>query len=70
MPVQVPGAETPLVLWEQARHEPGKLPAPVFVGDRVQSTCEEPAEKGVEFTHLSKKESGASTRPSRIPKET
>jgi len=55
--LQIPGAETFLVLAQQAHHEPGKLPAAVFVADKVQTTYEELLGKGVEFTQPPKKES-------------
>jgi len=54
--LQVPGAETLLVLFKQANHEPGKMPAVVFVADNVQSTYEDLKGKGIEFTQPPKKE--------------
>jgi predicted enzyme related to lactoylglutathione lyase len=54
--LQVPGAETLLVLFQQANHEPGKMPAVVFVADNVKSTYEELKSRGVEFTQPPKKE--------------
>lgn len=53
--LQVPGAETLLVLKKQADHEPGKMPALVFVADNVQSTYDELKGKGVEFAQPPKK---------------
>lgn len=50
------GAETMLVLFRQANHQPGPVPAVVFVTDNVQSTYEELKAKGVEFTQPPKKE--------------
>jgi len=55
--LQVPGAETRVVLLMQANHQPGHLPAAVFVADNVQATYEELAARGVEFTQGPKKES-------------
>ncbi len=54
--LQAPGAETLLVLFKQPQHEPGKIPAVVFVADDVQATYEELKAKGVEFTQPPKKE--------------
>jgi predicted enzyme related to lactoylglutathione lyase len=54
--LQVPGAETLLVLFPQASFQPGPLPAAVFVADNVRSTYEELKARGVEFTQPPKKE--------------
>jgi len=54
--LQAPGAETLLVLVKQPDHQPGPMPAVVFVADKVQSTYEELKAKGVEFTQPPKKE--------------
>lgn len=54
--LQVPGADTLLVLFKQPRHEPAEMPAVVFVADNVQSTYEELTSKGIEFTQPPKKE--------------
>lgn len=54
--LQVPGAETLLVLFQQPDHQPDKMPAAVFVADNVNATYEELKAKGVEFTQLPKKE--------------
>lgn len=53
--LQVPGAETLLVLFKSEPHEPGKTPAAVFVADNVKSTYEDLKAKGVEFTQPPKK---------------
>ena len=54
--LQVPGAETLLVLFSQPDHKPGEMPVAVFVADNVTSTYEEFKAKGVEFTQPPKKE--------------
>jgi len=54
--LQVPGAETLLVLFKQADLQPGPVPAVVFVADNVKSTYEELKARGVEFTQPPKKE--------------
>ena len=54
--LQVPRAETLLVLFHQPGFEPGPVPAVVFVADNVKSTYEELKAKGVEFTQPPKKE--------------
>jgi predicted enzyme related to lactoylglutathione lyase len=54
--LQVPGAETLVVLFKEANHTPGKVPAAVFVADNVQGTYEELKAKGVEFQQPPKKE--------------
>ncbi len=48
--LQIPGAETLLVLWKQKNHTPGDMPAVVFVASNVQKTYEELKGRGVEFT--------------------
>jgi predicted enzyme related to lactoylglutathione lyase len=54
--LQIPGAETLLVLFQQADHQPGPVPAVALVADNVHSTYEELRDKGVEFTQPPKKE--------------
>ena len=54
--LQVPGADTLLVLFKKPNHKPGQMPAAVFVADNVQATYEELKAKGVEFTQPPKKE--------------
>ncbi len=54
--LQVPGAETLLVLFKQAGHEPGQIPGVVFVADNVDSTYQDLKAKGIEFTQPPKKE--------------
>jgi len=44
------------VLFHQPEHEPGPVPAVVFVADNVKSTYEELKAKGIEFTQPPKKE--------------
>src|SRR5262245_42865294 len=53
--LQVPGAETMLVLFKQNGHTPGEVPAMSFVADNVQTTYQELKAKGVEFTQPPKK---------------
>ncbi len=47
--LQIPGAETLLVLWKQKDHKPGDMPAVVFVAANVQKAYEELKGRGVEF---------------------
>jgi predicted enzyme related to lactoylglutathione lyase len=47
--LQIPGAETKVVLWKQKEHTPGDMPAVVFVSANVQKTYEELVARGVEF---------------------
>jgi predicted enzyme related to lactoylglutathione lyase len=47
--LEVPGAETKLVLWKQKDFTPGPMPAVVFVAPNVQKAYEELKAKGVEF---------------------
>ena len=54
--LQVPGAETMLVLFQEKDHRPGATPAAVFVTDNVQTTYEGLKAKGVEFVQAPKKE--------------
>ena len=54
--LQVPGAETMLVLFKQPQHQPGGMPAVVFAVDNVKTTYEALKSKGVEFTQPPKKE--------------
>ena len=49
--LQIPGADTLVVLFRQPGHSPGKMPAVVFVAANVQKTYEELKGRGVEFTH-------------------
>lgn len=48
--LQVPGAETLLVLWKHPAHVPGPMPAVVFVAANVPRAYEELKGRGVEFT--------------------
>jgi predicted enzyme related to lactoylglutathione lyase len=54
--LQVPRAETLIVLFKQPNHNPAEMPAAVFVADNVQSTYEELKAKGVTFTQPPRKE--------------
>ena len=56
--LQIPGAETMLVLDPKPDHVPDPGPKPVLalVADNVQATYEELRAKGVEFTQPPKKE--------------
>ena len=54
--LQVPRAETLIVLFKQPNHKPAEMPAAVFVADNVQATYEEFKAKGVVFTQPPKKE--------------
>jgi predicted enzyme related to lactoylglutathione lyase len=54
--LQVPGSDTMLVLHEQPGHEPGPMPAVVFVADNVGGTYETLKAKGVAFVQPPKKE--------------
>jgi predicted enzyme related to lactoylglutathione lyase len=54
--LQVPGAETLLVLFKEENHKPAQMPVAVFVADNVQATYEELKSKGVEFVQPPKKE--------------
>jgi hypothetical protein len=54
--LQVPRAETLLVLFHKPGFEPGPIPSVVFVADNVKSTYEELKARGVEFTQTPKKE--------------
>lgn len=55
--LQIPGAETLLVLFHKPGHTPnGDQPAVAFVADNVQATYEELRSRGVEFTQPPKKE--------------
>ena len=64
--LQVPGAETMVVLFKNDHHQPDPMPSLVFVADNVASTYAELKGKGVEFTP--KKERWGSTRSSRTAK--
>jgi predicted enzyme related to lactoylglutathione lyase len=54
--LQVPRAETLIVLFKQANHRPAEMPAAVFVADNVQATYEDLKSKGVTFIQPPKKE--------------
>jgi predicted enzyme related to lactoylglutathione lyase len=54
--LQIPGAETMLVLHKKPGHTPGKEPAVAFAADNVQTTYDELRERGVEFVQPPKKE--------------
>lgn len=54
--LQIPGAETMLVLFHDPEATPDSKPAVVFVADNVQTTYEELRAKEVEFTQPPKKE--------------
>ena len=54
--LQVPRAETLVVLFKQSNYKPAEMPAAVFVADNVQTTYEEFKAKGVVFTQPPKKE--------------
>src|SRR5437773_2506675 len=54
--LQIPGAETRLVLHHKPDFTPGAEPAVAFVADQVQATYEQLKAKGVEFTQPPKKE--------------
>jgi predicted enzyme related to lactoylglutathione lyase len=54
--LQIPGAETLLVLMQQSGHEPGQMPSLVLVADKLQATYEKLKAKGVEFLQPPKKE--------------
>src|SRR4051794_2487138 len=55
--LQIPGAETLLVLWKQKEHTAGQMPAVVFVTANVEKTYEELRGRGVEFTQPPAKQS-------------
>lgn len=54
--LQIPGAETMLVLDPAPSHVPNGHPAVAFVADDVQATYDELRRRGVEFTQPPKKE--------------
>src|SRR5689334_6073890 len=54
--LQVPGADTMVVLSAKRDHAPGDEPAVCFVADDVRATYDELRAKGVEFTQPPKKE--------------
>lgn len=54
--LQIPGAETMLVLFHDPNAKPDDKPGVVFVTDNVSATYEELRAKGVEFTQPPKKE--------------
>jgi predicted enzyme related to lactoylglutathione lyase len=47
--LQIPGAETRLVLWHDPKLQVGERPGLALLADNVQTTYEELKEKGVEF---------------------
>src|SRR4051794_17537597 len=54
--LQIPGAETMLVLHHKPEHTPGTDPAVAFLADDVQATYDDLRSRGVEFTQPPKKE--------------
>jgi predicted enzyme related to lactoylglutathione lyase len=54
--LQIPGAQTMVVLHHQPAHTPGEQPALALVADNVRATYDELRGKGVEFTQPPKKE--------------
>ena len=54
--LQVPGAETRVVLFHDPEAVGGEKPAVAFIADNVQTTYDEFRGKGVEFTQPPKKE--------------
>jgi catechol 2,3-dioxygenase-like lactoylglutathione lyase family enzyme len=54
--LQIPGAETRLVLHPEPAGAPNGRPALVFVADNVKATYDDLRAKGVEFTQPPKKE--------------
>ena len=54
--LQIPGAETKLVLDPKPGHVPNGHPAVAFVTDDVEATYDELRSRGVEFTQAPKKE--------------
>ena len=54
--LQIPGAETMIVLHKEPGHVPGDTPGLSFVADNVQTTYDELKAKGVEFLQPPKKE--------------
>lgn len=54
--LQVPGAETMLVLFHTPDHVPGPMPAVAFHADDVRATYDELRAAGVEFLQPPKKE--------------
>src|SRR5262245_55494450 len=54
--LQVPGAETRVVLFHDPEGIGGEKPAVAFIADNVQATYDEFRAKGVEFTQPPKKE--------------
>jgi predicted enzyme related to lactoylglutathione lyase len=48
--LEIPGAETRVVLWHEPQHGTGPRPALALLADDVQTTYEELKTKGVEFT--------------------
>lgn len=54
--LQIPGAETMLVLFHDPANVGGPMPAVAFMADDVQATYDQLRAKGVEFTQPPKKE--------------
>src|SRR5436853_5704253 len=54
--LQIPGAETQLVLHHKPAHVPTGEPAVAFLADNVQATYDELRAKGIEFIQPPKKE--------------
>ena len=54
--LQIPGAETRLVLHHKPKHVPNAEPAVAFLADDVQATYDELKRAGVEFTQPPKRE--------------
>ena len=67
--LQIPGAETRVVLWKRKDHTPGDMPAVVFVSANVGKTYEELKGREVEFVQPPTKQPGASSRCSRTARE-
>ena len=54
--LQIPGAETMVVLHHEPEHVPGDRPALALIADNVRATYDEFRARGVEFTQPPKKE--------------
>jgi predicted enzyme related to lactoylglutathione lyase len=54
--LQIPGAETMVVLHHKPEHVPGKEPALALMSDNVQATYDELRGRGVSFAQPPKKE--------------
>jgi predicted enzyme related to lactoylglutathione lyase len=55
--LEVPGADTKLVLWKQKDFAPGPMPAVVFVAANVQKAYDDFTARGVEFVQPPTKQS-------------